>query len=432
MLTALAIDLGAGSGRAVLGRFDGQRLVMEEIHRFTNEPVWLGPFMYWDMPRFMAEIETSMKKAAQAGGFESLGVDAWGVDFGFLDSRGELLGGVRSYQDPRLSGMLDKAYNIMSAEDIYRASGVQLMEINTLFQLLWAKDHDPETLERARTLLMLPNLINYFLTGEKCAEATIASTSQMMNPATSDWNRDLIQRFKLPLEILPHIAKTGSVVGPLTEGVSARVGTKAYVINVCGHDTASAVLAVPAATDDFAYISSGTWSLLGTELKSPIINDASAAYNFSNEIGWNGSIRLLKNIEGLWRLKTVRREAASNGRDIGFAEAEAMAENPKDETSKRIREVYDSLALNYKQEFAKLKALTGKDYDTIHVVGGGSKDKLLSRLTAEACGVKVVCGPAEATAMGNILAQLMALGHVRDFKEARELAARSPDIKIYD
>lgn len=463
----LAIDFGASSGRAIVGIFDGERVALEEIHRFSNDPVILGGTMYWDVLRLFHEIKQSLIKAKPYD-VESVAIDTWGVDFGLIDKDGRLIDNPVHYRDARTNGMLDEAFKLIPKDNFYKETGNQFMEINTAFQLLSLVKNRPELLERADKMLMMPDLFSYFLTGEKKAERSIASTTQLFDQNTKDWSRETVKALGINEEILPEITESGSVIGTLSKELCEELDIKPIkVIAVCGHDTQSALVAAPANNNDFAFLSSGTWSLLGTELDEPIINEKSLALNVTNEQGYAGKTSFLKNIIGLWLIQESRRQWIREGREYSFMELETLAKEaepfkcfidpdapeftPAGNIPKRIREyceksgqyvpqtvgeimrcIYESLALKYKAAISELEECTGKKFETLYMIGGGTKDKFLSALTANSCGITVSSGPVEATAMGNVLIQLMAQGEVENLSRAREIVRASEKISYFE
>lgn len=463
----LAIDFGASSGRAIVGIFDGERVALEEIHRFSNDPVILGGTMYWDVLRLFHEIKQSLIKAKPYD-VESVAIDTWGVDFGLIDKDGRLIDNPVHYRDARTNGMLDEAFKLIPKDNFYKATGNQFMEINTAFQILSLVKNRPELLERADKMLMMPDLFSYFLTGEKKAERSIASTTQLFDQNTKDWSRETVKALGISEEILPEIIESGSVIGTLSKELCEELDIKSIkVIAVCGHDTQSALVAAPANNNDFAFLSSGTWSLLGTELDEPIINEKSLALNVTNEQGYAGKTSFLKNIIGLWLIQESRRQWIREGMEYSFMELETLAKEaepfkcfidpdapeftPAGNIPKRIREyceksgqyvpqtvgeimrcIYESLALKYKAAISELEECTGKKFETLYMIGGGTKDKFLSALTANSCGITVSSGPVEATAMGNVLIQLMAQGEVEDLSRAREIVRASEKISYFE
>ena len=467
MKKVLSFDFGASSGRAMLATFDGEKISMEEIHRFSNDTVIANGTMYWDILRLFFEIKTGITKAVTAGGFDAIGIDTWGVDFGLIDKRGKLLSNPVHYRDSRTNGIWDEVYKIIPKDEIYNRTGIQFAAFNTLYQLMYLKLKEPEALENAETMLFIPDLFAYMLTGEKKAEMSIASTSNLLNPYTKDWDFELIEKLELPKSIFPPVIKSGEVIGYLTDEICQELGCKKVpVIAAPEHDTASAVAATPSDTDDFVYISCGTWSLFGTESKEPLISPQTAELNFTNEGGFKDTIRFLKNITGLWLIQESRRQWRREGEEVGFdtLEKEALANEPFkcfidvddplfapagnlprrvkeycDKTGQYVPEtrgeimrcIYQSLAMKYKYTFNKLKEISGKDYTHINMLGGGIKDKLLCQLTADATGVKVLAGPTEATVMGNIGVVFHALGEIRDFKHLRDVTCASTDLKTY-
>jgi rhamnulokinase len=465
----LAFDLGAGSGRAVVGCFDGERLQMQEVLRFPNGPVRAAGRLHWDVLRLLSEILDGIRAArsSDVGNIESLAIDSWGCDFGMLDAQGELVGNPLHYRDPKHLGAMEAVLEIVPREEIFARTGIQLLPLNTLFQLYALKMHGSSMLERARTMLLIPDLIRYFLTGETTSEYTNATTTQMLSLRTGDWDRELVEQVGLPANLLTLIVPPASLGGTLSPEVASDLGIAALpVIAVASHDTASAVAATPAA-GPFTYISSGTWSLQGTELDHPIVDARALAWNFTNEGGVEGTIRLLKNITGLWLVESSRRawERAGdwpgydviawetlaapalrsfinpddrrflNPADLPAEVAASCAESgqPVPETRGEImRVILESLALTYRQVLERTEQLTGQHYSGLHVVGGGTKNLVLQQFTANAIGRPVWAGPTEATAIGNVLGQLTALERIGGLAEGRELVRRSFPIETYE
>lgn len=460
----LAFDFGASSGRAVLGRFDGEKLTLEELHRFSNDPVKLGDTLYWDVLRLFHEIKQSLLKAKAVCVPDSIGIDTWGVDFGLLDAEDRLLENPVHYRDARTAGIFDTAFGKIPKDELYRITGNQLMEINTAFQLLSLREARPALLERAKTLLFMPDLFTFMLTGEKRAEYSIASTSQLLDAKTRTWSPRILESFGIPATLFPAIVPTATPIGCLRADLCEELGIPASrVIAVAGHDTQCAQASVPAAEKDFLFLSCGTWSLLGTELDAPLVNAQTAACNITNEGGYGGKTSFLKNIIGLWLIQETRRQWQKEGENLSFAEMEKLALlapafqcfiDPDDAVfvpagniPKRIQEycrktaqkvpetkgeilrcIYDSLAMKYRYAIAQIEQCTEKQYNTLHIVGGGVKDTLLCRLSADVCGKTVVAGPVEATVFGNLVLQLLASGELYSLAEARELVRRSDKV----
>lgn len=467
MKRVLSFDFGASSGRAMLSHFDGEKITMEEIHRFSNDTIIVNGTMYWDILRLFFEIKTSITKAVNSGGFDAIGIDTWGVDFGLIDKRGKLLSNPVHYRDLRTEGIPEKVFETISKEEIYNRTGTQCMRINTLYQLMYLKENEPEIFENTEKVLLIPDLFAYMLTGEMRAEASIASTTNLYNPYKRDWDYELIERLGLNKNLFPEIIKAGNIYGYLTDEICEELGCeKVPVIAVCAHDTASAVAATPSSADDFVYISCGTWSLFGIEAKEPIINDEVCALNFTNEGGFEDTVRFLKNIMGLWLIQESRRQWRREGEEVGFdqLEKEALASEPfkcfvdvddpmfesAGNLPKRVKEfcqktgqyvpetrgeimrcIYQSIAMKYKYTFNKLGEIANKKYTKINMLGGGIKDKLLCRLTADACNAEVLAGPTEATVMGNIAVAYYALDEIKDFADIRKTVSNSTDIKHY-
>ena len=458
----LAFDLGAESGRGVLGRFDGQRLALEVVHRFANGPVRTLDTMHWNVLGLYGEMLAALWRcAAEFGGLDALGVDTWGIDFALLGRGGTLLGNPRHYRDPHTEGAMDEVFARVPRERIFRQTGVQFMRFNTLYQL-WALQRDGSPLlDVAETLLFMPDLFHFFFTGIKVNEFTDASTSQMLDPVTRQWAYDLLHALGLPERLPGSIVNPGTVLGPLRASVATETGLQPVpVIAPASHDTAAAVAAVPAEGTSWAYLSSGTWSLMGVELAAPLINDQALQSNFTNEGGVAGTVRFLKNIMGLWLVQECRRAWVRDGRAYSYEELTQLAQRAAPcaslvdpdaaafvlpasmpaaladfcrrtsqpvpmEPGAVVRCALDSLALRYRWVLERLEELQGKRIDVIHVVGGGSQNTLLCQLTADACNRPVLAGPVEATALGNVLTQAMGLGLLKSLAEAREVVRRS-------
>lgn len=470
MLNLLSFDYGASSGRAMLGQFDGSKLSLTEIHRYLNEPVQLGDSLYWDFLRLFHEMKQGILKTANAGykNIASIGIDTWGVDFGLLDSKGKLLGNPFHYRDSNTQGMMEEAFKLASQDEIYRTTGIAFQTFNSLYQLLSLKVNKSPLLENASTLLFIPDLFRYFLTGEKSCEFTIASTAQMLDAATGNWATELLEKLGLPINILPKIVPAGSIQGKLTDRLASELGIgNVPVVAVAEHDTGSAVVSVPANSDKFAYLSSGTWSLLGVESTKPVISEDAFKMNYTNEGGYNGTTRLLKNIMGLWIYQECKRAWDKTGEIVSFDELEAEAAKSEPfmclidvdnsvfyspgnmpnkirtfckETGQRVPEtkgqivrcIMESLALKYRMALEGLEKLVGHRLPVLHIVGGGCKNKLLSQFTANAIGRPVLAGPVEATAIGNLAVQLIALGEVKNIEEARKLVKNSFPLDEYE
>ena len=463
----LAFDFGASSGRAIVGVFDGDKIELREVHRFSNDPVKINGTFYWDVQRLFFEIKQGILKAKEDGGFDSIGIDTWGVDFGLLRKDGTLVENPVHYRDARNDGMVELAKKYMSHEEMYDITGIQFMDFNTIFQLLSLKENRPYILEEADKLLFMPDLLSYMLSGVKSTEYSIATTSQMVDLKTHDWSDKILDTFGIKKDLLTPIVPTGAVIGQLSDDICEELGVpKADIISVASHDTQSAITAAPCENDDFAFISCGTWSLFGTEVKEPILNEASKKLNVTNEGGYDYTIAFLKNICGLWLIQESRRQWIREGKEYSYADLEKMALEcepfkcfidpdapefaPMGNIPKRVQEycektnqyvpqtvgeimrcIYESLAMKYRYTFDGIKDCTGKDYDRIHVMGGGTKDKLLLSMTALSCNVDVYGGPIEATALGNIAVQLMSSGAISDIKQARKIIADGENLKLY-
>jgi rhamnulokinase len=464
----LAFDLGAESGRGILGLFDGQRLQLEVIHRFANGPVRTLDTLHWDVLRLYTEMTAALRRCAtERGGVDALGVDTWGVDFALLGRGGTLLGNPRHYRDPHTETIMDVAFQRVPRLEIFRHTGIQFMRFNSLFQLLALQRDRSPLLDVAETLLFIPDLFHYLFTGVKVNELTDASTSQMYDPSTRGWAYGLIKKFDLPTHILADIVAPGSVLGPLRSSVAVETGQcRMPVIAPASHDTGSAVAAVPAQGTSWAYISSGTWSLMGAELPAPLINEKAITYNFTNEGGVGGTTRFLKNIMGLWLVQECRRDWERRGQSYSYDELTRLAEatppfaglvDPDDvsfilppsmpaaladfcrrtgqpaptEPGPVVRCALESLALRYRWVLERLEEIIGRPLDVVHVVGGGSQNELLCQFTADACNRPVLAGPVEATAIGNVLVQALGLGLLGSLADAREVVRRSFGVRTY-
>ena len=462
----IAIDLGASSGRVMLGRWDGKALDLQELHRFSNDAVRVCGTLYWDILRLVHEIKQGLAKASEYDAIAAIGIDTWGVDFGLLDKNGRLLENPVHYRDSRTDGVAEQADKLIPPRELYEETGLQRLPFNTIYQLYALKTQRPELLEQAKNLLFLPDLLGYFLTGKMTTEMSIARTSQLLNVHTGNWSSRIFESLDLPKELFGEIVPSGMPLGMLLPEIQEETGLGSVpVISVCGHDTQSAVCAVPAESEDFAFISSGTWSLFGTELDKPIVNGTSYATNITNEGGFE-KIRFLKNITGLWLIQESRRFWNRRGNNYSYGDLERLSceapafarfidpddpafiahgnvpgrireycvktgQSPPETVGETVRCIYESLAIKYRATLEKLEACTGNRYARLHVMGGGVKDGLLCKMTANACGIPVLAGPAEATVLGNILVQMIAQGEVDGLKEARQVVRESVELKEY-
>ncbi len=472
----LAADFGASSGRLVAGSFDGKSLQLKEIHRFENGPVAMAGHLHWDLPRLWSELLAGLQKASAelpAASIASVGVDTWGVDFALLGRNQTLLGNPFHYRDPQTDGILERAFRIVPRQDIFAATGLQFMQFNTLYQLLAMREQDSPLLDMAERFLMMPDVFHWLLTGNLTNELTNATTTQFLNPVSGDWARELLNRFQLPSSMFPDLVPPGAELGSLRAQVRSITGLSQLKVVAPGtHDTASAVMAVPAAAPptgqdpNWCYISSGTWALMGVENPHPVINDLCAKLNFTNEGGVGGTIRLLKNITGLWLLQECRRSWNASGRELDWEQMNRLADaspslasliNPDDprfmapthmpeairaacqqqnepvphDEAAVIRCALDSLAMKSRQVLSWLERLVGRRLNTIHIVGGGALNARLCQATADACGRTVIAGPVEATAIGNIMVQAVAAGACASIAEAREIVRHSFPAQTY-
>jgi rhamnulokinase len=463
--TYLAFDLGAESGRAVLGYLKSGVLRIEEVHRFGNEAVEYGGSLHWDMPRLWLEMRKALAGLKETR-VDGIGVDTWGVDYALLGEGGELLQNPYHYRDMRTKGVMDEVFKIVPKDEIYRSTGIQFMPINTLYQLFAANVSTPGILDAAHHLVTIPDLFNYWLTGNVVCEFTNATTTQMVDPRTRTWAIDLVDRLHLPSRLLAPIVEPGSQVGALRSelsGGSALIGTR--VIAPACHDTGSAIAAI-SARDGIAFLSSGTWSLVGTEVDAPVLTNEALRLNFSNEGGVNGTTRLLKNVMGLWMVRGCRQSWTAEGREYDYRELTELASreipfqhlvDPDHESflspdnmcsaiaeycrkthqpvpvtpGAHVRTIFESLAMKYRSVIGNLEKLVGRPIEQIRVIGGGSKNRLLNQFTADATGRPVLAGPAEATALGNIAVQILAGGGADSLQEIRALIDRSFPVEVF-
>ena len=466
----LACDLGAESGRVIAGTLEDGKLSLQELHRFANTPKRTDGSLYWNIPNLILELKEGLRKAARTGlSFESISTDSWGVDYILFNSAGELQEPVYHYRDPRSKRGVEAAYSHTSWERIFDESGIQFMPINTLFQLA-AEDKD--RLRSASFLLGVGDAFNYFLAGgAPKIEVSMASTFQLYNPRLRKWSNQLLQALEFPRSIFPEIVPSATRLGQIRPELAAELNLSSLeVIATCSHDTGAAVAGVPASKEmqgKWAYLSSGTWSLMGVELAEPIINDAARELNFTNEIGYGDSVRLLKNISGLWLIQECKRQWSREGREFDYAAITKLAEDalpffslinpasdeflapenmvsqfvqfcrrtgqpsPKNEGA-FVRCALESLALLYRRTLHQIERLTGSKIERLHVVGGGSNNDLLNQFTANATGIPVLAGPSEATAAGNVILQAIALGHVASLAAGREIIHNSSQIRRFE
>lgn len=463
----LAFDLGAESGRAMLGRLQDGRLDLKEIHRFPNRTVLVENRLHWNIYYLFEEIRKVLRDCRRNGlELTSLGVDTWGVDFGLLDERGNLLGLPYCYRHRSFPQAMEKYFDKFSGEELYRLTGIQFLPFNSLFQLYCYLEENPGIIKAARRLLFTPDLVNYLLTGKQATELTIASTSQMLSPFSRSWIPELLERMGIPAGILPDINQPGTRLGKISSWLVEDGAPEVEVIQVASHDTASAVAAAPGRGQDWLYISSGTWSLVGVELPEPVVSPQSFAANFTNESGLGRTIRFLKNVTGLWPLQQCRKVWARNG-DLNYEQLVEMARaarpfqlyldpdapdflNPDnmveainsyarrtrqrepEDIGTTVRAILESLAFKSRLVVEELGRLTGRKFSTIHLLGGGSRNRLLNRFTAEATGLRVLAGPDEATSAGNVLVQALAAGVLNSRQEIREVVRNSFEIKEFN
>ena len=460
----LAVDIGASSGRHIIGHMENGKMVLEEIYRFENGMVKKDGELCWEFDRLFKEVVNGLKKCKEIGKIPvSMGVDTWGVDFVLLDKNDNVLGNTVGYRDHRTEGMDKEVYKAISLKDLYSRTGIQKADYNTIYQLMAVKKKHPEYLEQAETLLHVPDYFHFLLTGQKTCEYTEATTGQLVSPITKDWDYELIDMLGYNKEMFQPVSMPGTVVGEFTQDIQNEVGFNCKVVLPATHDTGSAVLAVPTNDDNAIYISSGTWSLMGIERKEADCSLRSMQANFTNEGGYDHRFRYLKNIMGLWMIQSVKKEFTE---DLSFAEicerasketitslvdcnddcflapksmieaVKKFCRDSKQQVPETVGEIaaviYNSLAKCYGDTIEEIEALTGKKYTTIYVVGGGANAGYLNELTAKYTGKKVSAGPSEATAIGNIVVQMLHDGVFKDLPEARTCVGKSFDVKIYE
>lgn len=460
----LAVDIGASSGRHILSHLENGKIILEEIYRFSNGMVEVDGEKVWDSQKLFEDILTGMKKCYELGKIPvSMGIDTWAVDFALLDKEDHLIGKTVGYRDGRTKGMDQEVYKVISQDELYERTGIQKQIFNTIYQLMAVKMKKPQELADAKTMLLIPDYFNFLLTGRKVTEYTNASTTQLLHPETKEWDFELIDMLGFPRDIFTEIKLPGTIVGELTEEIQKKVGFCCKVVLPATHDTGSAVVAVPSNEEDVLYISSGTWSLMGTELKEAICTKESMEKNLTNEGGYDYRFRYLKNIMGMWMINSAKKEIADDmsyadicamaskttiasivpANDDRFLAPKNMTEEVKDacrESGQQVPEgiaevaavIYHSLAKCYADTMNEIEEITGKKYDCIHIVGGGSNAVYLNELTAKACGKTVYTGPTEATAVGNVAAQMIAAGELADLKSARECIFHSFKINKYE
>ncbi|MHC4574056.1 MAG: rhamnulokinase [Planctomycetota bacterium] len=465
----IAVDLGAESGRVMLGAVSQDKLSLEEIHRFINRPIEEHGSLRWDFHGLLAEVKAGISRAVKEARTQiwGIGIDSWGVDFGLIDADGRLIENPYHYRDGRTNGMPEKAFELMGKREIYESTGLQFLQFNSVYQLLAMRMADSVALAKARTLLFMADLFAYYLCGKVYGEYTLASTSQLMDMKTGQWSGETFDKLSLPVGIMPDIVKPGIVVGQLDSGIGRELACGPIpIIAVGSHDTASAVAAVPAGDAEWAYISSGTWSLIGVEVPQAIVNDKTFEYSFTNEGGVGNTIRLLKNIMGLWLVQECRRQWQREGVEFSYPELTQMAAEaqpflacidpdcgeflaPGDmparinsylaerggktiqDKGRMIRVILESLAFKYRWAVERIEEITGKAIDCLHIVGGGIQNELLSQFAANATGKRVVAGPIEATASGNILMQARATGQIKSLAQARAIVRNSFRLREY-
>ncbi|MBR5821017.1 MAG: rhamnulokinase [Alistipes sp.] len=465
----LAVDLGATSGRVILATLTDEKLDLEVLHRFPNRLIEVGGKYFWNIYALYEDILQGLTEAGKRKiEVRSIGIDTWGVDFVHVAEDGTLCGLPRAYRDPYTNGAPESYFEKISRKDVYARTGIQIMNFNSLFQLYAQHEEQASALKHSKTILFMPDALSYLLTGEKVCEYTILSTSQFMNPRTKQVDEELLAVAGVKAESFPQVVMPGTRVGTLTPSIAKATGLgEVPVVAVAGHDTGSAVAAVPAEDEGFAYLSSGTWSLMGVELKEPEITEESFAMNFTNEGGVDGTTRFLKNITGMWLLEQCRAVWKKEGKDYSYPEIMQMMQTTTpsvdlldpdaaefaaptnmpaairlycesrgmavpESDAQLIRLIFDSLAAKYADVLGKLQQVSPFEIKTLHVIGGGAQNDLLNQMTADACGIPVVAGPSEATALGNVMVQARAAGLVGSLQEMRQYILRSIETKRYE
>lgn len=469
----LAVDMGASSGRLLVGHFDGKRLELEEVHRYANGPVEMAGNYYWNLPGLWSEVQKGLMRTGEKFGaaVESVGVDTWGVDYAYLDKNGKLLGNPYCYRDPRTDGAMEKAFETVPRDEVFANTGLQFMQLNTLYQILADKWSGSVAQENAERFLMIPDIFHWLLSGVESNEFTDSTTTQFFDPVKNDWAKGMLEKFGIPTHIFKETSQPGTILGPILPSIAAESGLTGMKVVLPGsHDTASAVLAVPTAcatgSTDWAYVSLGTWALMGIESPKPVVSQTVSGFNFTNEGGVGGTTRILKNICGMWLLQECRRVWNQKGRNLDWDEMNQMTRrapaltgfidpdardflSPTDmpeairQFMKRtgqpvptddgtvIRVALESIAMKFRQVLAMCDEISGGRIETLHIVGGGIQNKLLCQAAADATGCHVVTGPIEATAMGNVMMQAIASGDVAGIPEARAVVRDSFDVTEY-
>src|SRR5690625_1078097 len=463
----LSFDFGASTGRAVLGKYDGEKLILEEVHRFENIPITIDNKLCWDIDFLFNEIKNILQKISKDTEISSIAIDTWGVDFGLLDENGELMENPVHYRDVRTNNMSEEVAKSIPLDKLYELTGNQIIFFNTIFQLAYLKKYERNKLKKAKSLLLMPDLINYLLTGIQRAEITIASTTQIFDPYEKTWNEKIIKALGLPQEIFQEMIQPGEEVGRISEELASELSIPQIpVVATTSHDTAGAVVSVPAPDYDFLFVSCGTWSLIGTELDKPIISPESLKYNITNESGFNNTTRFLKNVTGLWILQETKRQFEDESKEYSYNDITKLAESaesfkciidvdyhefesPGDMPAKIerfaqmtnqpipgtdgeiFRTIYESMALKYRNVFDEVMECVDQQYKKVHIVGGGSQAEILCQMVADASHMDVVAGPVEATAIGNSIVQLISQKKINNIFEGRKIVQRSFNVKSY-
>ena len=465
----IAFDLGATSGRTILGRLEGEKLSLEEVSRFPNQMLQWNGHYYWNIYSLYENLKRGFAEVVKRGvPITSVGIDTWGVDIVGVDDDGEMCGIPYAYRDPQNIGKKEEFFEqVLSSEKVYSRSGIQHMDFNTIFQLYVLKQRSCASLDNARTILFIPDALNYMLTGKMVTEYTIASTSGLLNPYTRNWDEYLLSSIEIGEEKFAPLVAPGTVIGNITESLADELNMDSVpVIAVAEHDTASAVAAIPASDKNFAYLSSGTWSLMGIETEHPVVNSVTVKYNITNEGGVDGTIRLLKNITGMWIVEQCLKRWEKDGVKYSYPEMVKMAaeadsfkcfinpddalfvnpadmvrtideycrstnQDAPDSHAAYIRVIFESLAMKYRETLDVFRSLSENTIEKLHVIGGGSRNALLNQFTANAIGIPVIAGPAEASSIGNIMLQVKAVGAVNTLQEMRNLIAKNVELSIY-